>query len=125
MAEPRFGELLRQYRLRANRTQEELAKAIGVDFTYISKIENRKAPPPSRERIERAARFLDLSQDEEIELLLLADKLPSDVQDWALDRPKAVSLYRTIKQASPEQQEKILDDLIEQVRRKLDQRDER
>ena len=115
-----FGKLLRSYRLRAKKTQEELATAIGVDFTYISKIENEKAPPPSRDRIEEAARFLGLSQDEEIELLLLADKLPSDVQDWALDRPKAVSLYRTIKQASPEKQEEILDELIARVRRRLE-----
>lgn len=120
MAKPKFGELFRGYRLRAKKTQDELAKAIDVDFTYISKIENGKAPPPSRGRIEEAARFLHLTQDEEIQLLLLAEKLPSDVQDWALRRPKAVSLYRTIKQASLEQQEKILDDLIERVRQKLE-----
>lgn len=119
--EPTFGTLLRSYRLRSKKTQEQLAKATGVDFTYISKIENDKAPPPSRDRIERAAHFLELSQDEEIELLLLAEKLPSDVQEWALDRPKAVSLYRTIKRASPEQQERILDELIEAVRRRLDE----
>jgi transcriptional regulator with XRE-family HTH domain len=125
MAQPTFGKLLRSYRLRARKTQEELANAIGVDFTYISKIENDKAAPPSRRRIERAARFLQLTQDEEIGLLLAAEKLPSDVQDWALDRPKAVSLYRTIKQASPEQQEEILDDLIEEVRRRLGEGEER
>lgn len=120
MTEPEFGELLRHYRRRAKKTQEQLADAIEVDFTYISKIETGKAPPPRRSRIEKAARFLDLSQDEEIGLLLLAAKLPSDVQDWALDRPKAVSLYRTIKSASPEEQDQILDDLIERVRNRLD-----
>lgn len=114
-----FGQQLRRYRLRAGKTQEELADAIDVDFTYISKIENDKARPPKRERIERAAHFLDLDQEEEIDLLLLAEKLPSDVQNWALDRPKAVSLYRSIKEASPADQEDILDELIDRVRRRL------
>lgn len=115
-----FGQKLREYRLRAGKTQEDLADAIDVDFTYISKIENNRARPPKRERIEHAAQFLDLNQDEEIELLLLAEKLPSDVQDWALDQPKAVSLYRSIKKASPEDQEEILDELIEEVRGRLE-----
>lgn len=114
-----FGQKLREYRLRAGKTQEELADAIDVDFTYVSKIENDKARPPKRERIEQAAHYLDLDQEEEIDLLLLAEKLPSDVQDWALDRPKAVSLYRSIKEASPADQDEILDELIERVRKRL------
>lgn len=125
MVQKTFGQKLREYRLRAKKTQEDLADAIDVDFTYISKIENGKAPPPKRKRIEMAAEFLELSQEEEIGLLLLAEKLPSDVQDWALDRPKAVSLYRSIKEASPEEQEEILDQLIEHVRERLDRRTEK
>ena len=124
MGQKSFGTQLRTYRLRARQTQDDLATAMGVDFTYVSKIENERAPPPKRNRIERAARFLGLSQEEEIDLLLLAQKLPSDVQGWALDHPRAVTLYRSIKEAAPSQQEKILDDLIERVRRRLSQEDD-
>jgi transcriptional regulator with XRE-family HTH domain len=121
MPHNKFGEALRGFRRRAGKTQEDLATAIGVDFTYISKIENGKAPPPRRDKIERAAGFLELSDQEEIELLLLAEKFPSDVQDWALEQPKAVGLYRSIQKVAPDEQEKMLDELIERVREKLDE----
>ena len=124
MEENSFGKRLRAYRLRVRQTQDDLAKAMGVDFTYVSKIENGRAPPPKRNRIERAAQFLGLSQEEEIDLLLLAQKLPSDVQDWALDQPRAVALYRSIKKAAPQHQEEILDELIERVRQRLSEEDD-
>lgn len=118
MEEETFGTKLRGYRLRARKTQLELADAIGVDFTYISKIEKGKAPPPARERIEAAARFLQLSEAEEIDLLLLADKVPADVQT-VLELPGAVSLYRKIQKLQPDEQGATIEHLIDEVERRL------
>ena len=36
----RFGELLREARIRASLTQQELAKKVGINHSYISKMEN-------------------------------------------------------------------------------------
>lgn len=114
-----FGQRLREYRLRARKTQEQLADAIGVDFTYISKIEKGKAPPPARDRIEAAAKFLQLKEEEELELLRMAEKVPADVQQWVIDEPRAVTLYRKIQKAPPEEQDVLLQDLINEVERRL------
>jgi transcriptional regulator with XRE-family HTH domain len=119
MADPKFGTELKRFRLRAGKTQSELADAMGVGFTYVSKIEQHKAPPPKRDRIERAARFLELSENEEISLLLLAEKVPADVQELVLDQEKAAQLYRKIQKAPANQHEAILDDLIRRVDRRL------
>ena len=42
-----FPERLRYLRKEAQMSQRELAERIGVDFTYLSKIENRRVEPPS------------------------------------------------------------------------------
>jgi transcriptional regulator with XRE-family HTH domain len=45
----RFGKLLREVRIRARLSQPRLAKKIGVDKSYISKMETGAFRPPSRE----------------------------------------------------------------------------
>jgi hypothetical protein len=92
---------------------------MGVNFTYVSKIEQDKAPPPQRDRISRAAKFLRLSDKEEIALFLVAEKMPADVQQLVLDQNKAVELYRKIKKAPQAEHEAILDDLIRRVEQRL------
>ncbi len=44
-----FGVHLKKARVKAQLSQRELARTIEVDFTYLSKIENGKMPPPSEE----------------------------------------------------------------------------
>ena len=46
-----FADLLREARQRAGLTQEELAKQVGIDPSYISKIERGIYPPPARDKI--------------------------------------------------------------------------
>jgi hypothetical protein len=81
----------------------------------VSKIEQDKAPPPARGRIERAARYLGLNEVEELDLFRAASKVPSDVQDLVIDQSKAAQLYRKIQKAPAKDQEAILDDLIKRV----------
>ena len=42
-----FGQALKEIRRGKDVTQRELATAVGVDFSYISKIENDRMPPAS------------------------------------------------------------------------------
>ena len=46
-----FGDALREQRRIAGISQRELAERIGLDFSYISKVENGRLPPPSADTI--------------------------------------------------------------------------
>lgn len=119
MARPAtFGSLVRAYRQRAGLTQEQLANALALDFTYISKIERDKAPPPAREKIGLSAVVLKLSPAERDELFLRAEKLPAEVEEWVIRRPEALRLYRSIKRYPAKEQSRILTDLINEIEKK-------
>lgn len=108
-----FGTRLKEFRKRAKRTQPELGAAIGSDGTYVSKLEKRGGPLPKPETIEKAAAFLDLSDDERDELLLLASHVPPAVQELAT-RPAARQLLRSISRLSEDEQERLLQEVLEQ-----------
>lgn len=88
-AEDRFGPLLRKLRIAAGRTQRQLADDVGVDFSYLSKIETEKLPPPSEDKILIIARVL--KQDTET-LLRAARRVPSDFQSRLDDLPPEASV---------------------------------
>ena len=67
-----FGQRIRQLRLEKRLSQRDLAKCVGVDFTYLSKIENGKVAPPSDDVIHKLAEELEASEEE---LLALAGKV--------------------------------------------------
>jgi transcriptional regulator with XRE-family HTH domain len=72
-----FGTALREMRRAAQMSQRELAEHIGLDFSYISKIENSKLPPPSADTIVAICHVLERNPGE---LLALTGKIPSEVQ---------------------------------------------
>ena len=79
-----FGERIRQLRRERRLTQRQLAEKAGVDFTYLSKIENdRLAHTPSAKTILDLARPLEV---DELELMRLADKVPAVLEPIARDK---------------------------------------
>lgn len=89
----RFAERLRELRLAKSLSQRALATKVGVNFTYLSKIENEKldfADYPSEEMICKLSRALDADEDE---LLLLAEKIPLTIRRRVMERPDA---FRTL-----------------------------
>lgn len=73
-----FGKLIRQARKDKEYSQRELAKLIGVDYTYLSKLENDHAGyPPSEDVIEALGRHLDLT-DRTNDLKRLAGRITPD-----------------------------------------------
>jgi len=57
-----FGQVIRKARREEEYSQRELAKLIGVDYTYLSKLENDHAGyPPSQQVIESLATHLKLN----------------------------------------------------------------
>lgn len=72
-----FGQVLRKLRQDAGMSQRELASRIGVDFSYISKIENDRLPSPAADTIVTICRELNESPEH---LLALTGKIPSEVE---------------------------------------------
>ena len=76
-----FGERLRELRKAKNLSQRALGDKVGINFTYLSKVESEKldfAQYPSEELIRKLAKALGADEDE---LLLLAKKIPTDIRD--------------------------------------------
>lgn len=91
-----FGDQIRQLRRRQGLTLRELAGLVGINFTYLSKIETGSGQPPSEETIRSLAKVLDFDADE---LILLANKLPRDFERDLLNKPEAhvADLYRSMR----------------------------
>ena len=88
MEENTFGQLLQQYRIRAAKSIPAIAIEVGVDRTYVYRLETQSADwlnrplegghlkHPSRDLVIRLGIALNLSLDECDELLLLAGYAP-------------------------------------------------
>ena len=77
-AKQELGNILRKRRLEQNLTQRDLAQKVGLDYTYVSKIENAMQTP-SVESLIQLAETLGLSNAEVNELLALMGRLPDDL----------------------------------------------
>src|SRR5262249_22746185 len=106
-----FGQRLRELRQNKNLTLRQLADAVGVDFTYLSKIENGKAGYlPGAETIRSLAEALEADA---LELLQLADKVPPEMERFAGDAKARRFLKRAQEVASPGDWDALLELLEE------------
>lgn len=69
-----FGERLKEMRIRAGLTQEQLAESIDGTDSYISRIERNAYAPPPRERVLTIANRLGITEPTEQAYFLLAAK---------------------------------------------------
>ncbi|MFN8632902.1 MAG: helix-turn-helix transcriptional regulator [Chloroflexota bacterium] len=88
-----FGQRLRELRRAKGLSLRVLADLVGVDFTYLSKLENDRIPPPSAKTIASLAEHLEGDADE---LSVLAEKIPADLVDVFRSNPTAIKLFRSI-----------------------------
>lgn len=89
-----FGTVLREQRRVANISQRQLAERIGIDFSYISKLENDRLPPPAADTTARIAEAVGCTPET---LLAAARKLPVGVESTISEQPAAL---RFLQQAS-------------------------
>ncbi len=90
-----FGQRLRNLRKQKNLCQRDLAARVGIDFTYLSKIEGGRLDPPSEVIIQRIAQVLEADEDE---LINLAGKVPKDLKAVLEESPQAVELLRVLSE---------------------------
>jgi len=114
-----FGQRLRQLRKAKHLTQRDLAEKVaarlkekgrGFDFTYLSKIENDKTPPPSVAIIIHLADVLDTDANE---LIALAGKAPPGMKETLKESEQARAFFRSAIDAdlSEEDWKKLLQEL--------------
>ena len=89
-----FGSTLREKRRAAGLSQRKLAEEAGVDFSYISKLENGRLPAPAASTVTRFAEAIGCPPEE---LLAAAKKLPSNLNASVTGDPAAL---RFLQEAS-------------------------
>ena len=99
-----FGERLRQLRRAQGLDQRRLAARVGIDFTYLSKIENGRMLPPSAETIVKLAQALQADADE---LLLLANKVPEDLTPVITQSPRWPAFLRSIRDLTDDELQEL------------------
>lgn len=96
----KFAEKLRALRRARQISQRALAMTVGIDHTYLSKIENAKltfGDYPSEELICKLAEALDADPNE---LLLLAEKIPPAIKQRVRERPDVFLKLATLDDAT-------------------------
>lgn len=95
-----FGDYVRRRREARRATDDsysvrQLAQRIGVEPSFLSKVERDEVPPPSEAKVVALAR--ELGEDPDV-LLALAGKVSSDLQQAIRKRPELfASLIRELK----------------------------
>ena len=107
MMQDGFGAKLRELRQEKGMTLRSLAEAAGVDFTYLSKIENDRLDySPGVETIRDLAQALEVDA---MELLQLANKLPPELVKLAGNEKARRFFQRAQEVASPKDWDALLD----------------
>lgn len=103
-----FGTEVRRLRHELELTQRQLASEVGIDFTYLSKLENGRGEVPGEETVRRLASALGADAEE---LLALAGKVPSALRTRA---QKDVQFARFLRQL-PTMSDKELKDIYQRL----------
>ena len=88
-----FGQCIRGLRRERNLTQRDLAAQLGIDFTYLSKLENDRGEIPAETTVRRLAELLDVDPEE---LLSLAGRVPSELRERARDDVEFARFLRSL-----------------------------
>lgn len=97
-----FGQRLQELRREAGISQRDLAAQAGVDFSYISKVENDRLPPPAADTIVKICAILQVPSDD---LLALTGKMPSDVKEMLGSSSSAQQFIRQAQEMNLSDQE--------------------
>jgi transcriptional regulator with XRE-family HTH domain len=117
-----FSERVRELRECKAKTDSsfsirKVAQRIGIEPSYLSKIERGLLPPPGEGTIKALA--MELGQNEDV-LLALAGKISTDVKNIIQDNPlRYANLIRTLKEIPDDHFDKI-DTYVRRVRRVTD-----
>jgi transcriptional regulator with XRE-family HTH domain len=110
-----FGHALRDIRRSKGVSQRQLAEKVGVNFSYISKVENDRFPPPAADTIVKICEALEVEPDT---LLALTGKIPSEIKEVISSSPAALQFIRSAQSLNLTDQE--WGELTRQIKRLRD-----
>ena len=117
-----LGERVRELRQKKELTQRQLAEVAGIDFTYLSKIENdRLEHSPSLKTLQRLAEVLEA---DELELLDLADKMPPLLRDLAQNQEALQFFRKATKVAKSPRFWRHLSSQLDEIAKNVEEADE-
>lgn len=107
LAAPGFGDILRAWREAAGLSQSALAKRVGVDASYVNRIESGQRGVERRDVVLGFAQALGLGPVETDRLLLAAGFLPEALHQLGPNDPTLtlVANVLTNPQLSPEERQ--------------------
>lgn len=105
-----IGQRIREIRKSRNLTQRELADRVGLNFTYLSRIENDRLDADQTPREETLQKIADALEADTDELLLLARRIPDSFRNRILARP---GMFRRILTLSDDDLERLLTEVEE------------
>ena len=85
----RFGHILRQLRKEAGIGIKKLAPELGVDYSYLSKLE-ADSLTPSADLVQRVAAYFNYDSDR---LLLAAGKVPEEILQILRENPEDALVF--------------------------------
>jgi HTH-type transcriptional regulator, competence development regulator len=116
-----FGQTLLKIRRAKEKTQREIARTIGMDFSYFSRLENDKFESnPTRETIDKIAEALECTPEEREELLAAAGRMDEELEKAtrkANQNPDLRELFRATSNMSNEQ----IRELLQRIRAEMEQ----
>ena len=99
-----FGVYIQRIRRERDVTQRDLATQLGIDFTYLSKLENGRGEPAGEELIRGIAAKLELDAET---LLALAGKVPPELRQIAQQDYDFAMFLRRLPTMSAEERQRL------------------
>jgi transcriptional regulator with XRE-family HTH domain len=103
-SEGTFGTAVRTGRRAQGLTLRGLASRVGIDFTYLSKLENDRGDTPSEDTVKRLAHELGL---DETDLLARAGKVPPAIRELAASDQEFARFLRRLPDLPPERRREL------------------
>ncbi|HEY9646768.1 MAG TPA: helix-turn-helix transcriptional regulator [Chroococcidiopsis sp.] len=104
-----LGSVVKEYRIRKGYSQRKLAEETGINFTYVSKIENNNADyAPSESVLKSLAAALEVDSDF---LIALSGRLSGQVEMFIKENRENVSKLLIKMAENPAFAKKIFDNI--------------
>jgi transcriptional regulator with XRE-family HTH domain len=112
----KLAGLLQKYKL----SQRKLAEKSGVNYVTINRILNDYKFRVTGETIDKIAKGLGCTKEEQDDLLHLVGRVPEEIETKLGESPKAARLFRQIAAFELDDIEELLGELEERRRMKTD-----
>lgn len=99
-----FAATIRAARRTKGLTLRSVAEKVGIDFTYLSKLENKRDDAPAEETIRRLATVLELDAED---LLARAGKVSTAIRDLAASDREFATFLRRLPDLPADEREKL------------------